>query len=160
MNWEAIMTICRDLPHRSRLVGVFHGSAQAPDELLACACGTHHGERPLYDISPSTHNPEVRLPLLQSALWDLIAWAKREGAIWFDMNRITEVTSDNDDPLGNISDFNLGFGWKEIALGEEWIYEPSVLLASVAHVPSDAAPCVSRLFPAFPSSVPQSRCAG
>ena len=156
MNWEAIMTICRELPHRSRLVGVFLGSGRAPDELLAYAWGTHHGERALYDISASTRNPEVRLPLLYPALWDLIAWAKREGAIWFDMNGITEGTSDSDDPLGNISDFKRGFGGKEIALGEEWIYEPSVLKASVANLASDAARRVSRLFQAFPSRVRQS----
>jgi hypothetical protein len=155
-DWGPIMAISRELPHRSRLVGVFHGPVRAPEKLLAYAWSIHHGERAVYDTGASVRIPGVRIPLLYPAIWDLITWAKREGAKWFDLGGVTPGSRDSDDALGRISDFKRRFSREEIALGEEWIYEPSVLRASVAHLASAAARRVGRLFQSFPSRVRQS----
>lgn len=152
-DWGPIMAVSRELPHRSRLVGVFHGPGRTPEKLLAYAWSIHHGERAVYHTSASARTPEVRIPLLYLAIWDLITWAKREGAKWFDLGGVTLGSRNSDDALGRISDFKRRFSQEEIALGEEWIYEPSVFRASVAYLASDAARRVSRLFQGFRSRV-------
>ena len=35
-DWGAIMAICRELPHRSRLIGVFHGPGREPGTASLC----------------------------------------------------------------------------------------------------------------------------
>lgn len=138
-DWGPVLGICRELPHRSRLVGVFRGPGREPEDLLAYAWGVHHGERAIYHTSASARIPGVRVPLLYPALWDLIKWAKREGASWFDLGGVTAGTGDSNDALGRISDFKRRFSRNEIALGEEWIYEPSPMKAAIARFASNLA---------------------
>lgn len=145
-DWGPIMVICREVPHRSRLIGVFQGPGRMPEELLAYGWCVHHGERAVYDTGASIRIPGMRIPLLYPALWDLITWAKREGAQWFDLGGVTLGTRAGDDALGRISEFKRRFSREEIALGEEWIYEPSVIRASVAHLASGAFWRINKLY--------------
>lgn len=150
VEWAAIMAICRELPHRSRLIGVFLGPGRAPQELLAYGWGIHHGERAVYGTGASTRVPHMQLSLLYPVMWDLIVWAKREGATWFDLGGITPGTKESDDPRGGISDFKRGFSREAIAIGEEWVYEPSTIKARVAGLVSTAVDrfrAASRRFP-------------
>jgi lipid II:glycine glycyltransferase (peptidoglycan interpeptide bridge formation enzyme) len=78
-------------------------------------------------------------------MWDLIRWAKREGARWFDFGGVTRGAEDKDDALAGISDFKRRFCRNEIALGEEWSYEPSRTIARIARFAGDSARWLSGL---------------
>lgn len=123
-NWSAIMAVCREVPQRSRLVGVFVGSERTAESLLAYGWSIHHGDRAAYHTSASAKSPGVKAPLMYPALWELIKWAKEQGANWFDFGGVTTGTTNSDDPLGRISDFKRRFCREEITFGEEWTYEP------------------------------------
>jgi hypothetical protein len=138
VDWSPILRACRELPHRLRLVGVFRGESRDPADLLGFAWGLHHGERAEYHTGASARVPGVRLPLLYPILWDLISWARREGATWFDLGGVTAGAHGTDDALGGISDFKRGFSKEEIALGQEWALEPSRLRSWVAGTTSRA----------------------
>lgn len=132
MDWGAIVQLCRDLPHRSRVIGVFRGASRAPADLVGFAWGLHHGERVEYHTGASDRIPGVRLPILYPAIWDLVTWGRRSGGRWFDMGGVTQGTLGSSDALGGISDFKRGFTKDEISLGEEWAYEPHAVRARVA----------------------------
>lgn len=149
IDWKPIIAICQEFPHRSRLVGVFHGSGRAPEDLLAFAWGIHHGERAVYRTGASSRDLGVKLPLLYLALWDLIQWAKREGAMWFDLGGVTSDTGEGNNVLGGISRFKRGFSREEIVLGEEWIYEPSAFKAWIAELTSNTAHRIREWFQHF-----------
>lgn len=123
-DWGAIIALCRDVPHRSRLVGVFVGPDREPERLLAYGWSVHHGDRAAYHTSASTKSPDVKAPLMYPALWELIKWAKEQGANWFDFGGVTAGTGSSQDPLGRISDFKRSLCRNEINFGEEWVYEP------------------------------------
>jgi hypothetical protein len=148
-DWGPVIRLCEELPHRSRLIGVFRGPGRAPAELLAFAWGLHHGLRGEYSTGASTRvsgNP----PLLHAVLWDLIVWSKREGAAWFDFGGVTPGGPDSDDPLGRISFFKRGFSRTEIDFGQEWVLTPSPWKARVAGVASRLARRVRQLRRARP----------
>lgn len=144
MDWGAIVQLCRQLPHRSRVVGVFRGSAREPADLVGFAWGLHHGERVEYHTGASARIPGVRLPILYPAIWDLVSWAKRSAGEWFDMGGVTAGTLGSSDALGGISDFKRGFTKDEIALGEEWEYAPHRWRARIAGWTSQLAGTVRR----------------
>jgi hypothetical protein len=148
MDWAQVLQACGEIPHRLRLVGVFRGPDRSPASLLGFAWGLHHGERAEYHTGASTRLPGESVSLLHPILWDLIRWAKREGATWFDFGGITHRSGDGQDALGGISDFKRGFTKEEIALGEEWILEPSAMKSWLAGAASQAARSVRQLIPA------------
>lgn len=149
INWKPIIAICQEFPHRSHLVGIFHGSGRTPEDLLAFAWGIHHGERAVYRMGASSRDPGVKLPLLYLAFWDLIEWAKREGARWFDLGGIIPIAGEGDNALEGISRFKRGFSREEIALGEEWVYEPSAFKARIAGLTSNTAHRIRELLQRF-----------
>ncbi|HEX6313210.1 MAG TPA: hypothetical protein VFZ73_00060 [Gemmatimonadaceae bacterium] len=124
-DWAAIMRLCADVPHRSRVVGLFAGESRAPDSLLGFAWGIHHGDRVEYHIGASARVPDVKIRILSPVLWDLITWGRRTGGQWFDLGGITPGSAGSEDPLGGISDFKRGFSKVETLLGEEFALEPS-----------------------------------
>jgi hypothetical protein len=139
VRWDELAALCRALPHRVRLVGVFRGPGRTSNELLGYALAYHHGERAVYNIGASLKVPDIKIRMMTPALWDLILWAHREGARWFDFGGVTTGTVGTDDPLGGISDFKRGFTREEIALGEEWVFEPRPWKARVANAASRLA---------------------
>lgn len=139
-DWPHIMEMCGALPHRFRLSGVFRGGDRSPASLIGFGWALLHGDRAEYSTGASARLPGESVPILHPILWDLIRWAKREGATWFDLGGVTQGSQVPGavDPLAGISDFKRGFTKDEIALGEEWIYEPSAFKARVAAVVSRA----------------------
>ncbi len=144
VDWPAIMRLGVELPQRSNLVGAFRQAEGAGQELVAFAWSMHHGDRAEYSHGASARIPGVTIRLLTPVLWDLITWAKREGARWFDFGGITAGSADGADALGGISDFKRGFSKREIGFGEEWVFEPSPAKARVARLASSAMELVRR----------------
>ena len=79
------------------------------------------------------------LAIAYTPLWDLIAWAKRSGATWFDFGGVSErAASSAHDPLGGISEFKRYFSAHIVEVGEQWILEPRRIRAMIARVVSAA----------------------
>jgi lipid II:glycine glycyltransferase (peptidoglycan interpeptide bridge formation enzyme) len=70
--------------------------------------------------------------------WDLIRWARGQGAVIFDFGGISAGTAESDDPLGGISDFKRRFTDRVERVGEEWVYEPHPARAQLARWTSRA----------------------
>jgi peptidoglycan pentaglycine glycine transferase (the first glycine) len=137
VEWGSIMQLSRELPHRSNLVGAFR-TESGRTELVAYAWCMHHGDRAEYSHGASARIPGVTLRILTPVLWELIRWAKQEGARWFDFGGITPGSTGSGDALGGVSDFKRGFSKQEIDFGEEWSFEPSPIKAGVARLASSA----------------------
>jgi hypothetical protein len=143
-DWESRIELSRAAPRLSRLVGLFRLDKDGPEALLAFAWGCHHGDHAHYDIAASTRPPEFKAPLAYSPLWNLICWAKKEGASVFDLGGITPGNLASDDPLGGISDFKRWFSKVVVHAGEDWVLEPRPVRARVAQVLSDGARAFQR----------------
>ena len=134
VDWGVIRELCQQLPQRSNLTGSFRSNPNGEPELVAFAWAMHHGDRAEYSHGASARIPGVTVRLLTPVLWELILWAKREGATWFDFGGITAGSSGSDDALGGVSDFKRGFSKREISFGEEWVFEPSAVKAGLARL--------------------------
>jgi hypothetical protein len=135
-NWPAIVRFSEREPGLSRIAGLFRSDDPGPDGLLAFAWGRMHGDHADYATGASTRPSDIRTPLGYGTIWDLVRWAKREGATWFDLGGITPGTHGSDDPLGGISDFKRYFGGTFDEVGDEWILEPHSIAAKVAAIVS------------------------
>jgi hypothetical protein len=131
-DWTAIVSLSAREPHLSRVVGLFKTGSQGAEALLSFAWGRMHGDHADYAAGASTRAADVRAPLGYGTIWDLVRWAKREGASYFDLGGITEGRHGSDDPLGGISDFKRYFGGTVAEVGEEWMLEPNPLAARLA----------------------------
>lgn len=135
-NWAGVIELSQRLPSRSRLVGMFVVDGPRKDDLLALAWGCQHGDYAHYDLGASARDPDFNAPLAYTLLWDLIAWAKANGASWFDFGGVTAGTNESGDALGGISDFKRHFSQHEVRGGEEWAYEPRPTRARLARAAS------------------------
>ncbi len=146
INWDKLIRFCIEHPDLCRLVGLYRTDVEGPDALLAFACGHFHGSYVHYDIAASTRNTGLKIPLAYGPVWDLICWAKGNGASWFDFGGITQGHfSDEDDRLGGISDFKRHFSKTVIEVGDEWVLEPNKLRAKIAGLVSGTATWLSRI---------------
>jgi hypothetical protein len=129
--WDARIALCRELPHVSRLVGLFRGGREDPDALLAYAWGCAHGDHAHYDDAGSTRVDDIKVSMMYPLMWDLIRWAKAQGCTWFDMGGAVPADA-RDDPRVGISDFKRRFSKEMVAVGAEWEFEPHPARAAVA----------------------------
>ena len=93
---------------------------------------TPQGDHGVYADSASVRPDDIRLAVTYPILWDLITWAKRGGASWFDLGGITLGHATDGDPLGGISDFKRFFTEDLIDVGEEWRFPLHSLRARLA----------------------------
>ena len=77
--------------------------------------------------------------------WDLIVWAKRIGASWFDLGGVTAGSVGSGDPVGGISDFKRLFSKQMIDVAEDWEFEPRPVPARLATLVSAGAGWLSRV---------------
>jgi hypothetical protein len=132
-DWIARIEFSRRFPALSRIVGLFRTDAGGLESLLAFAWGCNHGEYAHYDASGATRTSDLKVPMAYPLLWDLILWAKRSSALWFDLGGVTfGHTGDGDDALGGISDFKRFFSRELVEVGAEWTLEPRPICAGVA----------------------------
>jgi hypothetical protein len=144
-DWAAIAAVSAREPGASRLVGLYHKDEEGPAGLLAFAWACGHGDHAHYSAAGSTRHTAGRIPLLYPLIWDLIVWAKRNGAGFFDFGGVTAGTLESDDPLGGISDFKRYFTKSLVQVGAEWAYEPRPRRAQAARMMKSASTMVSRM---------------
>ena len=144
-DWSKIVTLGSREPSASRLVGLFRTDVDGPAALLAFAWGCGHGDHVHYSRAASTRDTDLRMPLMYPVVWDLMRWAKRNGARHFDFGGISLGTHGSGDPLGGISDFKRYFTGRVEEVGAEWILEPRALQASAARLVSSASSFVTRV---------------
>lgn len=123
IDWASIIELSTRYPDQSRIIGVFRDSSLAPESLLAFAWSRYNGDDADYAVAASTRAPDLKLPLGYAPVWDLICWAKRSGANWFDFGGISSGSHGSADPLGGISDFKRYFSKDIVTVGEEWTFD-------------------------------------
>ena len=132
-NWADRMELSNTAPDLSRIVGLFRSDVAGPDALLAFAWGCHNGDHAYYSEAASTRDTgDLRVPLAYALMWDLMLWAKRAGARWFDLGGVTEGTHADADPLGGISDFKRYFTQNVVNIRDEWILDTHSWQATLA----------------------------
>ena len=123
-------------PGLARLVGLFHNEVAGEGSLLAFAWSHFHGDHASYETAASTRSTEARIPLLYPLAWDLMVWARSQGATWFDFGGVTDGSTASDDPLGGISDFKRAFSETVVTVGEDWEMELAPRRARLARLVS------------------------
>jgi hypothetical protein len=145
VDWARIAAVGAREPEASRLVGLYRTDEEGPASLLAFAWACGHGDHAHYSAAGSTRIIDRRIPLLYPLIWDLIVWAKRSGARFFDFGGVTAGTLTSDDPLGGISDFKRYFTPRLVQVGAEWSYEPRPRRAHAARLMKSASTMLSRM---------------
>jgi hypothetical protein len=144
-EWAEIIQFSARHPELSQLVGLFRTDMTGgPESLLAFAHGLHHGSYAEYSTAAATRNTDLRVPQTYVLAWEMIRWAKRHGAAFFDFGGVTPISNDGSDPLQGISAFKRYFSKAEFAVGDEWILEPSWLKARLAHAVTSVVKAVAR----------------
>ena len=115
-------------------MGLFRTDQSGPQGLLAFAWGCFHGDHAHYSTAASTRATDLRVPMAYSLAWELMQWARAQGAAAFDFGGISVGTHGDDDPLGGISDFKRYFQGATVRVGEEWILEPSPAAARLSRM--------------------------
>lgn len=131
-DWAQHMALSERSPDRSRLIGVVRTDVSGPDALVAFAWGCHHGDHATYAESASTRVSDMRIAVAYPMLWDLIRWANRTGASWFDLGGVTLGTATDGDAFGGISDFKRFFSQEVVELGGTWVLPAHTLRARLA----------------------------
>ena len=144
-DWSRIVALSAREPAASRLVGLYRTDISGPASLLAYAWGCGHGDHVHYSRGGSTRATDVRISLTYPLVWDLICWAKRSGARYFDFGGVTVGSNQSDDPLGGISDFKRAFSKHLEQVGAEWSLEPRPVQARAARFVSSASSLVARV---------------
>jgi len=146
LPWQTILQRSGRSPHRSRVVGLFKPEEISPSSLVAFAWGCVNGNYVTYEAGAASRQEGLgNMPLAYAPLWDLIAWARRIGAKWFDFGGVSAVgESATDDPLGGITDFKKFFCERIIEVRDEWTLEPRPLRATIARAVSAAANRIRR----------------
>ena len=153
-DWGAVTALSDRCPDLSRLAGLFRTDVTGPEALVAFAWGLNHGSYVDNPATGMTRLSGLRTPFTYALIWDLIRWAKRVGAAWFDFGGVTLGRLSEGDPLGGISDFKRGFSSTIVAVGEEWTLEPNPLRGQLAAALSSASSRVSRGLRAVAQAIP------
>ena len=139
MDWARIIEFSNRHPELSRVVGTFLPEATGPEALVSFAWGCCHGDHVTHTNAGSSRNVKVKVPLSYALAWDLISWAKGNGAVWFDFGGVTQGSLEDTDNLGGISDFKRFFSKEVVTVGDEWVLEPRPFRAKLARLVSAAA---------------------
>lgn len=138
-DWTAILRYCDLHPDRSRVVGMYRTDLPDGDQLLAFAWGCFHGNHVQYATAASTRATDLKVPMAYPLAWDLIQWAHRLGASFFDFGGLSAGSHGSGDPLGGISDFKRYFKGEPARVGAEWMLEPSRFAAGWVRLASRVA---------------------
>jgi lipid II:glycine glycyltransferase (peptidoglycan interpeptide bridge formation enzyme) len=139
IHWESMIEMSLQAPQLSRISILERTDSNTPERVIAFAWGCMHGNVAEYSESGSIRTPDMKISTSYALLWDLILWARRGGARYFDLGGITSGITHSDDPLGGISDFKRRFSQSEMAVGEQFELVPRPRRASVAALVSRVA---------------------
>ena len=128
-NWPAILSLSRQYPELSRVVGLFSSADnEEPEALLGFAWGCLNATSGEYRAGGTAHHPGLKVSISHRLLRDLILWSRRNGACWFDMGGVT-VGEPDWHPLHGVSVFKRHFTHHLEDVGEEWSLEPHPMRA-------------------------------
>lgn len=144
VDWARLVELNATAPTLSRLVGLYRTDVSGPEALVAFSWACAHGDHAHYSSSGSTRVTDRRIPLLYPLLWDMICWARTNGAKYFDLGGVTPGSQDSDDPLGGISDFKRYFTNQLVDVGGEWAFEPRPMRARAARIVKSASRLLAR----------------
>ena len=130
--WPELARLSWSAPELSRIALLRRTDKSGPESILAFAYGCMHGKVAEYSHSGATRGSNLKIPMTYPLMWDLIKWARANGAQWFDLGGITSGTKEAGVPLGGISDFKRYFSKEEREVGQQWELEPSPGRAYVA----------------------------
>lgn len=139
LDWESLIQMSNEAPHLSRIAILRRTDHSGEDSLIAFAWACMHGDVAEYAESGSVRADDMKVSTSYALLWDLMRWARRNGARWFDLGGITSGVTHSEDPLGGISDFKRRFSQREIEVGQQWELEPHPARAAAARMVSRAA---------------------
>jgi hypothetical protein len=133
-------------PSLARLVGLYRTDVPSDGEaLIAFALGLNNGDHVAYDIGASGRVPEFKaLSLGYPLLWNLISWARDQGAAWFDYGGVPKEDSEGEERLARISDFKRRFEKHVVQVADEWVFTPHTMRSSLAKAVSGAAEMFER----------------
>jgi hypothetical protein len=145
-DWEGVIELSGLVPDAARLVGLFRTDREGPDALLGFMWGWWNGQSASYAVGASSRPSDLRrVQIGYPLMWDLIVWAKRAGATWFDLGGVTAGTAESGDPVGGISDFKRHFSSHTTQVAEDWVLTPRRLSARLATLVSSGAAWLSRV---------------
>ena len=144
-DWAAVVRLCERDPAGSRLTALYRTDVSGAESLVAFAWGCGHGEHAHYSRAASTRNTDLKMPLMYPIVWDLMRWARSNGARHFDFGGVTMGSHDSDDRLGGISDFKRYFSGHTLQVGAEWVLEPRPVQARAARLVSGTSSLVARV---------------
>lgn len=124
-DWRALMRFTRESPHRAILLGAFRSDLAGPESLVGYVLGVRHSDTVEYSVAASTRLDDLKVPLLYAPTWELIRWARSNGAAWFDFGGVLPPSVPADDPRQGISSFKRMFSTAEIDVGGEFVMDAS-----------------------------------
>jgi len=149
VDWGSVLELSRRYPELSRISGLFLAKNELrPEALVAFAWGTMQGDHASYTAAGTTRLPHLKISLSYPLVWDLVLWAKREGASWFDLGGVT-VGDSAADRLKGISDFKRYFSRTVEEVSEEWVLEPHPAKTRLARAASRGAHAFAGLVERF-----------
>ena len=144
MDWKSMIAMTAKNPHLSRISLLRRTDREGPEAVLAYAWCCMQGDVAQYSESGSTRVEDLKVSTSYILLWDLICWARRNGARYFDLGGVTRGAEGTADPLGGISDFKRRFSPFEFEVGQEWAFEPHPARAATARAISRGAGLLRR----------------
>lgn len=145
--WHKIVPFAATHPNEARVVGLWRNGSHEPGDLVAFAVAYHHGDHAEYATAGSTRAPDLKVPLGYAIAWDLMCWARRLGASWFDFGGVTRGSKgDETDRRGGISDFKRMFSQNVLTCAEEWVLTVSPVRSAVADAVTRSARGWQRLW--------------
>jgi lipid II:glycine glycyltransferase (peptidoglycan interpeptide bridge formation enzyme) len=132
------LKLSKNSPHLSRVIGLFSGEDASPEKMEAFLWVCNHGDHVEYRAAGSARQTDSRIPYGYLLAWEMIRWAKAEGAEWFDMGGVTLAEGDEPE-LEGISRFKRYFSRDVVEVGAEWVLEPLPMRARIATLVSYGA---------------------
>lgn len=139
------ITLSLQAPELSRVVGLFRTDRGGPEALVGFAWGKMQGDCASYDTGAAGRYDGGSIGVAYPLMWDLMRWARSEGASWFDLGGITDGHHGSDDRLGGISDFKRKFGGVALTVGADVEFEPSATRARLAEAVGASARFAARV---------------
>jgi lipid II:glycine glycyltransferase (peptidoglycan interpeptide bridge formation enzyme) len=145
-DWAGVIELSRRAPDATRLVGLFRTDREGPEALLGFVWGWWNGRSVSYFAGASSRPSDLRrVQIGYPLVWDLIVWAKRAGAAWFDLGGVTAGTAGSGDPVGGISDFKRHFSSAIADVAEDWVLDPQPAITRLAALASRSVAWLSRV---------------
>jgi len=134
-DWEALVRFAREEPHLVRIIGTFDPGADGSRQLVGFALGEFHGDHATYADAASARTG-VSVSTTYAPAWELMKWARSQGAKAFDFGGIPPEEADE---LSGIKSFKRYFSRTRVRVRQEWILDIAPLRSAIARAISSAA---------------------